>query len=111
MPETKTKTIPSPSDGRDNADNDVTMAATNRLVERPQAAAPTNSRRQPRSRLTQGRRDATDFTASQEVKLKAGDMRMAKIQISLSNLRTEMEETNKQLQNLCKTIKVDVDAE
>ncbi|BFF93760.1 uncharacterized protein DMAD_11546 [Drosophila madeirensis] len=110
MPETKTKTIPSPSDGRDSSDDG--MAATNRLVERPQPAPPTNSRRQPRSRLLQqGRRDATDFTASQEVKLKAGDMCMAKIQISLSNLRTEMEETNKQLQNLCKTIKVDVDEE
>ncbi|SPP85792.1 uncharacterized protein LOC117587812 [Drosophila guanche] len=110
MPETKTKTIPTPSDGRDNSDDG--MAATNQLVERPQPAPPTNSRRQPRSHLSQqGRRDATDFTASQEVKLKAGDMRMAKIQISLSNLRTEMEETHKQLQNLCKTIKVDVDEE
>ncbi|EDW37116.1 GL25696 [Drosophila persimilis] len=110
MPETKTNTIPSPSDGRDNVEDG--MAAANRLVESPtHPATPTNSRRQPRSRLPQGRREVTDFTASQEVKLKAGNMRMAKIQISLANLRTEMEETNKQLRNLCKTIKVDVDAE
>ncbi|XP_030377651.1 uncharacterized protein LOC115626422 [Scaptodrosophila lebanonensis] len=51
--------------------------------------------------------DATDFTEKQEMTLKAGDMRMARIQVSLSQLRVEMEQANKTLEELCTVARVD----
>jgi len=117
MPETKTKTLCSPSNGLDQEDGADVIAAANRLVTRTRS--PTQSHPQPhprprhphRQRPPQGRRDAAGFTANQEVRLKAGDMRMARMQIGLSQLRTEMEESSKQLRDLCKAMRVDVDAE
>ncbi|XP_017068038.2 uncharacterized protein LOC108105810 [Drosophila eugracilis] len=111
MPETKTKRLCSPSNGLDHPDEDDVIASANRLVLRSRSPSRRHPRNPHRQRPPQGRRDATDFTANQEVRLKAGDMRMARMQISLSKLSTEMEESSKQLMDLCKAVRVDVDAE
>ncbi|XP_016969217.1 uncharacterized protein LOC108037206 [Drosophila rhopaloa] len=112
MPETKTKTLSSPSNGLDQADEGDVIAAANRLVPRTRSPTPRHPRPRPHhQRPPQGRRDAGGFTASQENRLKAGDMRMARMQISLSQLRTEMEESSKEIRDLCKAMRVDVNAE
>lgn len=108
MPETESKMVWSTSNGLHQEENAAAIEAANRLVIRP--ARPQTHRHSQRQRLPQGRRDATGFTAKQEVKLKAGDMRMAQMQISISQLRTEMEESSKQLRDLCKAMLVDVDS-
>ncbi|XP_016998309.2 uncharacterized protein [Drosophila takahashii] len=110
MPETKTKTLCSPSNGLEQEDEADVTAAANRLVTRTRRT-PTQGHPRHLQPQRQGRRDATGFTANQEVRLKAGDMRMARMQIGLSQLRTEMEESSKQLRDLCKAMRVDIDAE
>ncbi|KAH8327963.1 hypothetical protein KR067_002256 [Drosophila pandora] len=124
MPETKTKTLCSPSNGLDDFEEDDINAATNRLVTRPRQRSQSQSRQRHRSyhpntnpnqnqrqRRTQGHRNAAGLTTKQEVTLKAGDMRMARMQISLSQLRTEMEASSKTLRDLARMLKVDMDAE
>lgn len=130
MPETKTKTLCSPSNGLDDFEEDDINAATNRLVTRPRQRSQSQSRQRHRSyhpntntnpnpnpnqnqrqRRTQGHRNAAGLTTKQEVTLKAGDMRMARMQISLSQLRTEMEASSKTLHDLARMLKVDMDAE
>ncbi|KAH8356971.1 uncharacterized protein LOC110185129 [Drosophila serrata] len=105
MPETEPKLVCSPSNGLHQEENAAVIEAANRLVIR----SPTHRRSQ-RQRPPQGRRDATGFTANQEVKLKAGDMRIAQMQICISQLRTEMEESTKQLKDLCKAMLVDAES-
>ncbi|XP_017047814.1 uncharacterized protein LOC108092663 [Drosophila ficusphila] len=107
MPETRKKTHCSPSSGLDRADGEDVVAVANRLVVRHRSPA----HRRPRPQRQQGHRDATGFTANQEVQLKAGDMRMARMQIGLSQLRTEMEESSKQVRDLCKAMRVHMEAE
>ncbi|KAH8292837.1 hypothetical protein KR054_011979 [Drosophila jambulina] len=102
MPETESKLICSPSNGLHQEENEAVIEAANRLVIR----SPTQRRSQ-RQPPPQGRRDAASFTATQEVKLKAGDMRIAQMQICISQLRTEMEESSKQLKDLCRAMLVD----
>ncbi|KAH8353115.1 hypothetical protein KR084_008990 [Drosophila pseudotakahashii] len=112
MPETKTKTLCSPSNGLEQEDEADVIAAANRLVTRTRRTPTQGHPRHPHPHpQRQGRRDAAGFTANQEVRLKAGDMRMARMQIGLSQLRTEMEESSKQLRDLCKAMRLDVDAE
>ncbi|KAH8404835.1 hypothetical protein KR222_004932 [Zaprionus bogoriensis] len=50
----------------------------------------------------------TDFTNNQEMKLRAGDMRMARLQIGLSKLRLEMEQSNKLIEQLCQEVRLDI---
>ncbi|KAM8715133.1 hypothetical protein ACLKA7_002214 [Drosophila subpalustris] len=52
----------------------------------------------------------TDFTATQELKLRAGDVRMARMQISLAKLRHDMEQSNKLLEQLCQEVRVEFDS-
>ncbi|KAH8266664.1 hypothetical protein KR018_007976 [Drosophila ironensis] len=118
MPETKPKTRCSPSNGLDLVDEADVIAAANRLVSRSRNRTTSRHRtpnhrqhHQHHQRPSQGRRDATGLTANQETKLKAGDLRMARMQISLSQLRTEMEASSKQLRDLAKVVHVDVDAD
>ncbi|XP_052854178.1 uncharacterized protein LOC128263275 [Drosophila gunungcola] len=112
MPETKTKTLCSPSNGLERADEADVIAAANRLVTRTPRQPHPHPQPHPRPRThRQGRRDAAGFTANQEVRLKAGDMRMARMQISLSQLRTQMEESSKQLRDLCTAMRLDVNAD
>ncbi|KAH8329106.1 hypothetical protein KR074_003864 [Drosophila pseudoananassae] len=122
MPETKSKTLCSPSPGLDDLEEDDINAATNRLVTRPRQQSrsrprhshshhPNNANPSQGQLPAQGHRNAGGLTTKQEVTLKAGDMRMARMQISLSQLRTEMEASSKTLRDLAKMLKVDVDAE
>ncbi|KAH8260224.1 hypothetical protein KR026_006645 [Drosophila bipectinata] len=120
MPETKTKTLCSPSPALDDLEEDDINAATNRLVTRPRQQSrarprhsqhPNNANPRQGQLPAQGHRNAGGLTTRQEVTLKAGDMRMARMQISLSQLRTEMEASSKTLRDLAKILKVDVDAE
>ncbi|XP_017857670.1 PREDICTED: uncharacterized protein LOC108610225 [Drosophila arizonae] len=53
------------------------------------------------------RPQATDFTTKQHLRLRAGDLRLARIQISLSKLQHEMEQSSKQIAALCKDVKMD----
>lgn len=68
----------------------------------------------PRSRLRYGsynalpRQQATDFTATQQLKLRAGDMRMARMQISLTKLRLEMEQSGKLVEQLCQEAELEM---
>ncbi|XP_043640842.1 uncharacterized protein LOC122611662 [Drosophila teissieri] len=107
MPETKPKTHCRPSNGHDNAEeSDVRL--TGHLV------TPRNLQLHPRPqrpRPPRARPNATGFSANQEVRLKAGDMRVARLQINLSQLRTAMEESSKQLKDLCQEMRLNVDAE
>ncbi|KAH8246586.1 hypothetical protein KR032_008886 [Drosophila birchii] len=99
MPETESKLVCSPSNGLHQEENAAVIEAASRLVIR----SPTH-RRPERQPPPQGRRDSTSFTANQEVKLKAGDMRIAQMQMCISQLRTEMEESSKQLRDLCRAM-------
>ncbi|EDW13445.1 uncharacterized protein LOC6578081 [Drosophila mojavensis] len=53
------------------------------------------------------RPQATDFTTKQHLRLRAGDLRLARIQISLSKLQHEMEQSGKQIAALCQDVKMD----
>ncbi|XP_039479476.1 uncharacterized protein LOC120444036 [Drosophila santomea] len=108
MPETKPKTHCRPSNGLDHTEESVVRLAANMVTQRNlQLLQP----RPQRPRPPRARRNATGFSAHQEVRLKAGDMRMARLQISLSQLRTAMEESSKQLKDLCHEMRLNVDAE
>ncbi|KAH8413260.1 hypothetical protein KR009_009274, partial [Drosophila setifemur] len=128
MPETLTKMLSSPCSGLDRVDEADAIAAANRLVTRSRTTSrprhqhqqrhhhrhrhrhpqPSNHHRHPPN---QGHSNATGLTANQEVKLKTGDMRMAQMQISLSHLRTEMEQSEKLLRNLAKAVRVNVNVD
>ncbi|TDG42055.1 hypothetical protein AWZ03_011512 [Drosophila navojoa] len=53
------------------------------------------------------RPQATDFTTKQHLRLRAGDLRLARIQVSLSKLQHEMEQSSKQIAALCQDAKMD----
>ncbi|XP_023163992.2 uncharacterized protein LOC111594775 [Drosophila hydei] len=53
------------------------------------------------------RPQATDFTTKQQLKLRAGDLRLARLQISLAKLRLEMEHSGKLIAELCKNVEVE----
>ncbi|EDV58661.1 uncharacterized protein LOC6540754 [Drosophila erecta] len=107
MPESNPKTLCRPSNGLDQAEESDVGLAANLVTQRNLRLHPRPQRQRP----PRARRDATGFTANQEVRLKAGDMRMARLQISLSQLRTAMEESGKQLKDLCQKVRLNVDAE
>ncbi|XP_017850462.1 uncharacterized protein LOC108605304 [Drosophila busckii] len=60
------------------------------------------------NRRATGPRQATDFTSVQNLKLKAGDMRMARMQVSLTKLRLEMEQSNKLIEQMCQEAQLDL---
>ncbi|EDW76084.1 uncharacterized protein Dwil_GK19035 [Drosophila willistoni] len=111
MPETRIKKLcVTPSTGHHN-DVEASASLTNRNLGLPVQANAIriqnpNRNREPRPR---GQRNATEFTASQEVKLKAGDVRIDRMKIAMTKLRTEMEASNKMLQELCSLARIDVD--
>lgn len=57
-----------------------------------------------------GQRQPTDFTTTQELRLRAGDVRMARMQISLAKLRHDMEQSNKLVEQLCQEVRVELNA-
>ncbi|EDW46064.1 uncharacterized protein LOC6617889 [Drosophila sechellia] len=107
MPETKPKMHCRPSNGLDQTVESDTRLAANLVTQRNLQLHPRPQHLRPQ----RARRDATGFTSNQEVRLKAGDMRMARLKISLSQLRTAMEESGKQLKDLCQQVRLNVDAE
>ncbi|KAH8415116.1 hypothetical protein KR215_003653, partial [Drosophila sulfurigaster] len=56
---------------------------------------------------TNGQRQIMDFTSTQELKIRAGDVRMARMQISLAKLRQEMEQSMKLVDQLCQEARLD----
>ncbi|KAH8378052.1 hypothetical protein KR093_008739 [Drosophila rubida] len=54
-----------------------------------------------------GQQQIMDFTSTQELKIRAGDVRMARLQISLAKLRQDMEQSNKLVEQLSQEVNFD----
>lgn len=64
-----------------------------RLFGQSSASASTRSRTR--------RPEATGLTNNQEMRLRAGDIRLARLQVSLTQLRHEMDQSNKLIEQMC----------
>ncbi|XP_034474918.1 uncharacterized protein LOC117782082 [Drosophila innubila] len=92
MPETYDKNpCPTSHSNSRNNNNNSQLTITNRV-------------------LLCGQRQATDFTTTQELKLRAGDVRMARMQISLTKLRNAMDQSNKLIEQLCQEIQMEMNS-
>ncbi|XP_068151028.1 uncharacterized protein [Drosophila tropicalis] len=111
MPETRTKKLCVTTSSGHHDHVEASTSQTNRTLGLPVQANTIRIQNPNRNRGQRPRsqRNATDFTASQEVKLKAGDVRIDRMKVAMTKLRTEMESSNKMLQELCSLVRIDVD--
>lgn len=58
---------------------------------------------------TRGRPEATGLTNNQEMRLRAGDIRLARLQVSLTQLRHEMDQTDKLIEQICQEAHLDME--